>query len=331
MLGFKHRHHRREPVGDVTIRSGKVVVYVDDKGQPVSTTTVVDNPAAATPAPAPYSEVRSPAQPESPSSGDYGFGSAVTYSPYRDDQFCKTKEGIAKDLAKLGDDYDLIRLYGTDCHQTKFVLEATVGKNVKIFAGIYKMDQLAKEIGELISDVDGDWSRIHAVSVGNELVNKKESTPKQVLDAMQTVKDALKLAKYSGPVVTVDTFKAIYDNIELCKDTPFCAINCHAFFDPHTTPEQAGKFVQDWVDKVAEKSGKPVLVTETGWPTQGDRNGVAVPGKEQQNTAIQSIEKAMPKNKILFNAYNDNWKTDFDGSFKAEHFWGLLGNSPGGS
>ena len=57
---------------------------------------------------------------------------------------------------------------------------------------------------------------------------------------------------------------AMKNNIEICAASDFCAINCHAFFDGNTLPEDAGEFVQNWVKQISEAAGgKTTIVTGT--------------------------------------------------------------------
>ena len=259
-------------------------------------------------------------------SGQYGFGKAITYSPYTDNGFCKTQAQVSQDLEPL--DYDVIRLYGTDCNQTKFVLEATKGKNTKVFAGIFDIHQIPLEVSQLSSDLNGDWTQIHTVGVGNELVNDKKASVGDVVGAIGQARTALSGAGYHGAIVTVDTYVAMNASIELCKNSDYCAVNCHAFFDGNTLPEHAGTFVKGWADTISKSAGKQTIITETGWPTQGQPNGIALPSKDDQQKAVDSINAALPSNKILFNAYNDFWKNDTQYTFEAEHYWGIMGNAP---
>ena len=60
---------------------------------------------------------------------------------------------------------------------------------------------------------------------------------------------------------------AMKNNIEICAASDFCAINCHAFFDGNTLPEDAGEFVQNWVKQISEAAGgKTTIVTGTCFP-----------------------------------------------------------------
>ncbi|KAI4197612.1 MAG: hypothetical protein LQ346_002957 [Caloplaca aetnensis] len=284
------------------------------------------------PAPGPQPAPAPPAQPNNPSSGGGsvstgpGFKSGVSYSPYNGDNSCKSAQQVAKDFIKIGG-YQVIRLYGTDCNQVANVLAATKGRSMKLFLGIFDLAQVQKEAETISKALNGDWSRINAISVGNEMVNKG-TDPGTVIGALGQARGLLKSSGYSGPIVTVDTMMAMVNHPELCKASDFCAINCHAFFDGKTPPEKSGDFVKMWVDKIGKATGKTVVVTETGWPSQGDRNNVAVPSPQNHQAAISSIGGALPENVIYYSAYNDLWKKNFPGSFNAEQYWGILGNAP---
>lgn len=114
------------------------------------------------------------------------------------------------------------------------------------------------------------------------------------------------------------------NNIELCTASDFCAINCHAFFDGNTLPEDAGQFVQNWVKQISEAAGgKTTIVTESGWPHQGDQNNKAIPSPENQAAAIASLKAAFGggENLVLYNSYNDLWKSDSAGTFGSVSSW----------
>lgn len=278
------------------------------------------------PAPAP------PSQPDDPPAGGSsvstgpGFKSGVSYSPYNGDNSCKSADQVAKDFTKISG-FQVIRLYGTDCNQVANVLAATKGSNMKLFLGIFNIAQVQKEAETISSAVRGDWSRINAISVGNELVNQG-TNPGTVIGAIGQARGALKGAGYNGPVVTVDTMVAMVDHPELCKASDFCAVNCHAFFDGKTPAEKSGDFVKGWVDKISKATGKTVVITETGWPSQGERNDIAVPSPQNHKAAMSSIRGALSDNVIYYSAYNDMWKKNRPGTFNAEQFWGILGNAP---
>lgn len=66
--------------------------------------------------------------------------------------------------------------------------------------------------------------------------------------------------------------------------------------------------------------GKAGWVLEAGWPSSGKANGVAIPGKSEQATAIASILKAVPNGVTMFTYTNDMWKSV--GAFGVEQSFG---------
>lgn len=260
---------------------------------------------------------------DAPSSGSVG-GKGVTYSPYASDGTCKSSGQIASDLAQLGD-FEIIRIYAVDCSQAEAVL-ANLNSNQKLFAGIFDVANLQADLQTLISAVNanGGWGKIHTVSIGNELVNSGQASPSQIGSYVSAAKSTLQAAGYTGPVVAVDTFIAVINNPELCAYSDYIAVNAHCFFDGHYTADQAGSWVLQQIQRVYTACGgsKNVFITESGWPSQGDANGNAIPSVENQSAAIGSISSTVGDDTILFTAFNDLWKSP--GAFNAEQYWGIL-------
>lgn len=66
--------------------------------------------------------------------------------------------------------------------------------------------------------------------------------------------------------------------------------------------------------------GKKGWVLEAGWPSAGNANGAAIPGKSEQAIAIASIVKAVPGRITMFTYTNDLWKAN--GVFGVEQAFG---------
>lgn len=294
-------------------------------------------PPSEAPSPSSYSApaATSAAAPASSSASSSSSGSSlinagytVSYSPYNNDQSCKNQTQVDADFEAISD-FAMVRIYGTDCNQTATVLSAASAKNINVFAGVYDVTQVSSEIQTIIDAVNGNWNNIHTVSIGNEGVNDDAYTVADVVSAIGTARSQLQSAGYTGNVVTVDTFVAMIANPELCQASDYAAANCHAFFDGSVTAQDAGKWVLGQAQRVSEAcGGKDTMITETGWPSQGDTNGVAVPSEQNQVDAIDSIKSAFSNNIVLFSAFNDYWKQNNAGTYGAEHYWGIMGNAP---
>ncbi|KAH7627929.1 glycoside hydrolase superfamily [Sordaria sp. MPI-SDFR-AT-0083] len=277
-------------------------------------------------------------------------------------------------IAKTGL-YSAVRIYGVDCSQVLNTLRAVSSASasappgippLKLFLGIFHLSDLTGQITTLVKDVQTFaatssspkkmsvqqvWDTlIDTISVGNELVNNGQATPAQVLAAVRTARQALRREGYNGPVVTVDTFVAVLQHPQLCSspDTDYCAVNVHPFFDPHTTAKQAADFVKRQVLNIREaattstdikgetkQKQKRVVVTETGWPTQGNANYKAVPGRAEQKEVVRGVMEIWKEAKArgfgddgdfevyMFTAFDDPWKKAERGTFYAEQFWGI--------
>ncbi|CCF60040.1 hypothetical protein KAFR_0I02610 [Kazachstania africana CBS 2517] len=257
------------------------------------------------------------------SSTSSGSAKGLSYSPYNSDGSCKALSDVKTDLANLTD-YSIIRLYGVDCQQVENVLQAKQSSQ-KLFLGIYYMDAIESGVSTIQSAIEsyGSWDDVYTVSIGNELVNSGSATASQIEGYVNSGKTALTAAGYTGPVVSVDTFTAVIDNTELCNYSDYIAVNAHAYFDYYTAAADAGTWLKTQISRVSDACGgnKTVLITESGWPSQGETYGSAVPSKANQEAAISSIKSNCGDSTILFTAYNDLWKAD--GSYGVEKWWGV--------
>ncbi|KAK7426308.1 Cell surface mannoprotein mp65 [Neonectria magnoliae] len=254
----------------------------------------------------------------------------IAYAPYRGDHNCKTEAQVNDDFSKFNGSYSLVRIYGTDCDQVSICHSAAKDIQVRLFLGIWDIDAVVDEAQRIIDGINGDWDIVHTVSVGNELVNNGKASPEKVVSAVKKARSILRAAGYKGPVVTVDTFVAATAHPELCRESDYCAINAHGFFDSTITADEAGSWLTRTVANLQDTlpSDKKVMVTESGWPCKGLTNGLAVPGASEQQAAITSIKKAFANKMsdlILFSAFNTPWKSEEKATFNAEPFWGIDG------
>lgn len=255
----------------------------------------------------------------------------IAYSPYNADKSCKTQEQVNKDLDQLTE-YAFVRIYGTDCGQTTTVARAAQQHHMQVFAGVYDLNNFPESLkafndAATLPDGQKDWSVFHTIAIGNELVNSGTAAPADVTRAVNEARTMLRKQGYQGPVVTVDTFSVLLQHPELCLASDYCAVNCHAFFDPSQVAHNAGPFVLEQAHAVsAAAGGKRTMITESGWPHAGQSNGAAIPSPENQRVAVESIRRSFAHRKddlVLFTAYDDLWKQDNRYTFNAERFWGI--------
>jgi exo-beta-1,3-glucanase (GH17 family) len=137
---------------------------------------------------------------------------------------------------------------------------------------VYNLSTANSDAYTIISAMDGDWSKVITISVGNEPVNDGIASVSTVVGTTSSVRTQLRAyylnfpllirsAGYSGPVVAVDTFIAILDNPGLCDASDYIAANAHPFFDGGVTASEAGTWLSEQSSKLASLCGKDVLIT----------------------------------------------------------------------
>ncbi|KAK9388643.1 glycoside hydrolase superfamily [Lipomyces mesembrius] len=321
-------------VDAVEVSSSSTSVYVAPASTsssvyvaPTSTSTSVyvaptTSSTSTTPERSPASTSSSAAASSSSSSGSFSGAKGIVYSPYNADGTCKSASQVATDVAQFKS-YSLIRLYGVDCAQVENVW-AAISSSQKLFIGVYDVTQLDSAIST-ISSAAGTygWDQVYTVAIGNELVNSGTYAAAEVVGFVNTGRSLLRAAGYDGPVVTVDTFVAVIANPSLCAASDYAAVNCHPFFDGGVVAADSGSFVKTQIGRVsAVCPGQDVLITESGWPKQGQNNGVAVPSVPNQQAALSSLVEYIADQLIAFTSFNDYWKSP--GEFGVEKYWGIL-------
>lgn len=352
-----HNHNEKRDVVTTTVQA-EATVYVDGNGNPIETkaaaaavaqeknlvsalaadavaaTAVATTPVAAATTPAAVAEAASTTKATSAitkatsaasTSGNTGSAGVkgVTYSPYNADGSCKSASQVSSDLAQLTG-YPTIRLYGTDCNQVANVLQAKQSSQ-KVFLGVFDVNSIQSSVDAMKAAIDqyGSWDEVVTVSIGNELVNGGQATPSQVGQYVSTGRAALQAAGYTGPVVSVDTFIAVINNPELCQYSDYMAVNAHAYFDKNTVAADSGSWLLQQIQRVwtACDGAKDVVITESGWPSQGQTYGVAVPSKDNQKAAVSAITSTCGDSTYLYTAFNDLWKAD--GEYGIEKWFGI--------
>jgi exo-beta-1,3-glucanase (GH17 family) len=287
------------------------------------------------------SSAKAAASSSAASSNGVPQGYGIVYSPYQANNDCKSQDQVNSDFEKImayasanGEKLDYVRTYGSDCNQVLKVLNVCEKYDMQIFAGLYNVfdnGSLLKDIALLLDDVTSfgqGWSRFNTISVGNEVVNNGQLSIDQLKLAVSTVKGAVNAAGYSGKIVAVDTAVAMISHgKDLCDVSDYIAVNAHPFFDGNVAAENTGAWLLSTMQEVASVCpGKEVVITETGWPTQGSTNGKAVPSVENQKAALSSMKSAVTSNVVWFTAFNDMWKKNSAATFNAEQYWGMCEN-----
>ena len=158
------------------------------------------------------------------------------------------------------------------------------------------------------------------IAVGNEVLLREDMSEDQLLGYIARVKDAL-------PNVEVGYVDAYYLFEKHPRVTAACDVvfaNCYPFWEGC---ERSGAiaYMQSMVQRtLAVAGGKPVVISETGWPDKGSPFHGAVPSPDGAMAYfIDSCRwsQAAGIDLFYFSAFDEAWKVGAEGDVGA--YWGI--------
>lgn len=176
-----------------------------------------------------------------------------------------------------------------------------------------------QEIAGLIKLANEGYVDIAAV--GNEVLYREDLTEDELLDCINRVKEAL-------PGIPVGYVDAYYEFSARPKITEACDVilaNCYPFWESCHADYSLMYMKEMFYQAVhAGEGDKHVIITETGWPSQGEDYQGAQPSRENalkyfMNTQLWSKEEDIDI--FYFTSFDESWKVGTEGDVGA--YWGI--------
>lgn len=161
---------------------------------------------------------------------------------------------------------------------------------------------------------------VDIAAVGNEVMYRGDLTEDQLLEYIKRVKEAL-------PNIPVGYVDAYYEFSHRPRITEICDViltNCYPYWEgcpiEYSLPHMQSMFGSA---KDAGK-GKRVIITETGWPSEGGSLKGAIATNENAMRYFIETQKWCKINEIetfYFSSFDESWKVGPEGAVGA--YWGL--------
>ncbi|MCH8534279.1 MAG: MFS transporter [Flavobacteriaceae bacterium] len=195
-------------------------------------------------------------------------------------------------------------------------------KKLKTVVGAWISDdknQNEKEIKNLIHLAKSGY--VDIAVVGNEVLLRNELTESEILNYIKRVAHQL---PEGIPVGYVDSY-AIFDQypslIEACD---VILINCYPFWEGAQI-QHSSAYLRYMYQLVAKQAGnKPVIVSETGWPSDGESTGKAVPSHLNAMKYFINVNQWAKQENIKlfhFSSFDESWKIHHEGDVGQR--WGI--------
>lgn len=161
---------------------------------------------------------------------------------------------------------------------------------------------------------------VDIAAVGNEVLLREELSVEELLDYISRVKQALP----NIPVGCVDTYYQFSEHPELVEACDVILANCYPFWEGYNIDE-ASIYLQKMHNFVKNVSqGKRVIVTETGWPSEGKAVNQADPSKINVMKYFSDINNWSQKQEVevfYFSSFDEAWKVHHEGDVGQR--WGI--------
>ncbi len=161
---------------------------------------------------------------------------------------------------------------------------------------------------------------VDIAAVGNEVLYRKDLSEEELLDFIRKVKAEI-------PHITVGYVDAYYEFTDRPRITELCDVilcNCYPFWEGCPFENSLDYMKQMYNQAKAAGNGKEVIITETGWPSQGENLKGSFPGEKNArdyfiNTQVWSANDHIPV--FYFSSFDESWKVGAEGTVGA--YWGI--------
>lgn len=193
--------------------------------------------------------------------------------------------------------------------------------NKKTLVGAWLGKDKAKNEAEIAALIAlAKEGMVDIAAVGNEVLYRKDLSEEELLAYMYRVKEAL-------PDVSVAYVDAYYEFVTRPQLTAACDLiltNCYPFWEGCLHEYSMVYMKQMYQQAKTAARGKKVIITETGWPSQGQSVSSAKPSVRNAMTYFintQMWSKDEDIDIFYFTSFDEAWKTEAEGGVGAH--WGL--------
>lgn len=249
----------------------------------------------------------------------------IALSPYRAGQ--DPNEGqhpsaaeVERDVALLAPRTAALRTYGAS-GGGGLVPEAAGRRGMWVMQGAWLSGGAAADEAELkaLARLAAAHPSIHSVLAGNETVLHGLLEPAALVAFMRRAGEETGL-----PVSTAEPWHVWLEHPELAREADFLAAHILPYWDGVPAEEAAGYVLRRCRELEARYPGKPVVIAETGWPSEGPARGGAIPSTGTQALFVARFLDLAHRERLdyfLLEAFDQPWKRRREGAVGGA--WGL--------
>jgi glucan 1,3-beta-glucosidase len=204
----------------------------------------------------------------------------------------------------------------------EFIPKVAKEMGIKTLVGAWLGDDPEKNAQEIEALIElAHQGMVDIAAVGNEVMYRKDLTEAELLEHIAYVKGKL------PPGIPVGYVDAYYEFSHRPAITAACDVilcNCYPYWEGCPFEYSLGHMHQMYHQALAAGQGKKVIITETGWPSQGEGLGQATPAAANAmkyfiNTQLWAMDEDVEV--FYFSSFDESWKVGAEGEVGA--YWGI--------
>lgn len=251
--------------------------------------------------------------------GIHGF----CFSIYEDGQ----KPGVEISKSQVSRRMKILKPYSSwvrsfSCIEgNEFVPIVAKEEGMKTLVGAWLSDDLEMNELEIESLINlAKNGKVDIAAVGNEVLYRNDLTLEQLLSYIRRVKEAIP----NLPVGYVDAYYEFTVHPELADACDVILTNCYPFWEGCPFDYSLQHMNSMYHQALEAGKGKKVIITETGWPSQGQSLRGAEPSRISAlkyfiHTHLWAQAKGIET--FYFSSFDESWKTGPEGDVGAH--WGI--------
>ena len=247
----------------------------------------------------------------------------ISFSPYVEGQGPGTQIGDAQIRQRLAVIQPYVRWIRTfSCSEGNELIPAIAKENgLKTMVGVWLDDNKEQNEVELANAIEiANAGHADILGVGNEVLLRGDLTEDELIDYIERARQGV-----SGvPVGYVDAYFEFEVHPRITAASDVILANCYPFWEG-CPAEHALLYMKEMYRRAQRAAnGKPVIISETGWPNIGTPTDGAVPSFENAIKYFIDTYQWAEEDGVevfYFSSFDEAWKVDAEGDVGA--YWGL--------
>lgn len=229
---------------------------------------------------------------------------------------------IDKDLALLQDKVYAVRTYSLD-HGLDKIPELAEKHHLNVALGLWigpDLENNRQELMRLYKTLAENHKNIVRVLVGNEALLRTDVTEEQLITYLREVRLHTRL-----PVSTSATWDEWMQHPHLVDEVDYIAVHILPFWNGVSARQAVDTIFGSYHALEKQYPGKPIVITEVGWPSSGQAIKEAFPSRKNQAEFLRNVIRRAEEERISYyivEAFDQPWKAAYEGAAGA--YWGVF-------